>query len=601
MSNKVFKKIIFYFFTLLIPIVLVGGSEFALRQLPDYENNRLTVSVPETTYEVINSRYFNRYFNSFKPSVSITPFQANPDSTTFRILALGGSTMAGYPYSHHYSIPSIVELNLKKAFPQIQFEVLNVGVTAFNSFGITDIADKLSHVNPDVIIVYAGHNEFYGSLGSASTQGIFESTLLRRIYLKIYPLALFQFTKKLFDSTSKTVMEDSSRTTTMSRMIRNTSISIDSDLYKNTVSDFEVNLEELITKSKNAGIPIVISTLVSNLKDQPPLGGSDIASEFFMHGHNYLNKNVIDSARIMFSTARDHDTVRFRASRDFNKVILETQKHNNVRVLDIEQTYRDLCTSGIEDDSCFKDHLHPTLQGYGYIAAKFFVELTPFVSNKFTQLTYVPTQLVVPHLDPIEELLSDINIDMLKSAPPFNQNTSEIQVTFDSILIHLSKQTDLISQAAFQILTNHSHPSVVYNRLASIPEFKTDSFFYYSWSQWDPLNQNSIHSGVQRLLSDVNIEQSMESVLLNASNRFNTTYYYNLLGALYVQQKEYNTAKSFLNVVESRTPDDPSMLFNMAVLNYETGDIETAISYQNKYQNITTQKDTSTRPNSANQ
>jgi lysophospholipase L1-like esterase len=601
MSNKDIKRITFYFFTLLIPLVILGGSEFALRHLPEYENNLLFVSVPESNHDVINSRYFNRYFNSFKPSVSISPIQSDRTSSTFRILALGGSTMAGYPYSHHYSIPSIIELNLKKTFPQIQFEVINVAVTAFNSFGIADIADKLSQVEPDAIIIYAGHNEFYGSLGSASTEGMFESALLRRLYLNVYPLALFQFGKRLLDSTSNAIIEDRSRATTMSRMIRNASISIDSDLYKNTVSDFEVNLTELVSKSNALGIPIVISTVVSNLKDQTPLDGSRLANELFMHGHDLLSKNLIDSARVVFSRARDYDTVRFRASRDINNVILDTHRLNNVHVIDIEQTYRDMCTSGIEDDTCFTDHLHPNLQGYGYLAATFFDVLTPIVLDNMALAPTGPIKFITPNLDPIEELLSDINIKILKSAPPFKSNTSEKGETLDSILIHLNNQTDPISQAAIQILTNHAHPSTVYNRLSSSPDINTNSFFYYSWSQWDPFNENSIHSGVQRLLNKQHIEHTLEAVLLRASNRFNTTYFYNLLGALYLQQKEYDAAKSFLNVVERRTPDDASMLFNMAVLHYETEDFETALLYQDKYQHASINMDSNSRPNSANQ
>jgi len=601
MNQQVFKRISFYVFALLIPIVLVGGSEFLLRTSTEYEDNRLAESVPDTDYDVISPTYYNRYFSTFKPSVSIAPFQSQRSRSSFRILAVGGSTMAGYPYSHHYAIPSILELNLKKAFPEVQFEVINTGVTAFNSFGIVDIAEKLPQIDPDAIIVYAGHNEFYGTLGSASTEGMFESAVFRRLYLRAYSMALFQFGKRLLDAIRDTNKEADTRTTTMNRMIRNASIELDSELYSNTISDYSENLDRLISSSTANRIPIILSTLVSNLKDQPPLDGLDFAYTIYEQGKDLFKNNNVDSARVLFSLARDYDQVRFRASSDINNVILDRNSHNLVHVVDIEQSYRELCTSGIEDDSCFTDHLHPTLEGYGLIASKFFERLTPLVSSTLSLPPSDISTFVLPTLDPIEDLLSDINIKILTSAPPFTTNPTDSGATYESLITHLSDQTDPVSQAAVQILTNRSHPSKVYSRLTSDTKINTNPFFYYSWSNWDPLHAISINSGIQQILTDQIIDESIEVLLLRASNRFDSLYYYNLLGALYLQKKEYPAAKSFLSVVERKSPMDPSMLFNMAVLHYETGEMQTAMIYQNKFQQTSAQIDSHSDKNSPNQ
>lgn len=596
----VFKKVLFYSATILIPLVILGSIEIFLRTVPGYENDRLTVAVPNSTYQVVSSTYFNRYFNSFRPSISLTPFQAEKDKSTFRILALGGSSMAGYPYSHHYSIPSILELNLKKSFPDIQFELLNFSVTAFNSFGIVDIAKKIDQLDPDAIIVYTGHNEFYGALGSASTEGVVESGFLRRLYLNMYPLSMFQFGKKIISATPHPSHNDSSRSTTMSRMIRNSSIPLNSNLYRETIADFEKNLKELISISTESDVHLIISTVVSNLKEQPPLGDSQIASDFFKRGHDYYKKNNVDSARAMFISARDQDEVRFRASSDINRMIVNMRSNNHVTVIDTESTYKDICRSGIEDDSCFTDHLHPTLQGYGYIAKKFFEALVPLVTKGTSTGNPTPVAFITPQLDPLEELISEINLNVLKSAPPFTTDNSDPTQSLSSMLSELRRKSDPLSNASFQILTNSTHPATVYGTLSNINSVSYNPFFYYSWLQWDPLNEKIIPLGVEQLIKNQTIDPNIESLLLLCANRFNSDFCYNFLGALYVQQKEYNPATTFLKEFENKNPDDPSMLFNLAVLFYETGDMENALLYQKKYQRAVNQIDTEIEINSGN-
>ncbi len=43
-----------------------------------------------------------------------------------------------------------------------------MGISAINSITLRDIIDDVLEENPDLIIIYTGHNEYYGALGPAS-------------------------------------------------------------------------------------------------------------------------------------------------------------------------------------------------------------------------------------------------------------------------------------------------------------------------------------------------------------------------------------------------------------------------------------------------
>lgn len=77
-------------------------------------------------------------------------------------------------------------------------EVINLGMTAVNSYVINDLAKHVENLNPDVIIIYAGHNEYYGSFGVGSTQNnIGTSIRTKRLILWLKDFLVYQFIEDL--------------------------------------------------------------------------------------------------------------------------------------------------------------------------------------------------------------------------------------------------------------------------------------------------------------------------------------------------------------------------------------------------------------------
>jgi len=165
----------FYFSLPLFPILFFILIEFALVFF-SYGNDYSTFVQFEKEsdeYLVFNPSLPQKYFNKSDvvPSVIPDAFKSTKDNNTFRIFTLGGSTTAGWPYPSTVSFPKFLKRELDSKFPNKKFEVINLGISAINSFTVLDIiTDVIAH-EPDLILIYMGHNEFYGAYGAGSSVG----------------------------------------------------------------------------------------------------------------------------------------------------------------------------------------------------------------------------------------------------------------------------------------------------------------------------------------------------------------------------------------------------------------------------------------------
>ena len=103
--------------------------------------------------------------NFFRPAV----FPAEKKDTTKRIFVLGGSTVQGRPFSTETAFPIWLEMRLRAAFPNTDFEVVNVGGISYASYRVSKLVTEVLQHEPDAIVLYTGHNEFledreYGAL-----------------------------------------------------------------------------------------------------------------------------------------------------------------------------------------------------------------------------------------------------------------------------------------------------------------------------------------------------------------------------------------------------------------------------------------------------
>ena len=150
--------------------ILMGLTPFALAelglQLADWPRPRFTQD-PYVSFDG-HERLFRLDESQDKYITSPIRFpyfypdsfsRVKPKQTT-RIFCLGGSTVQGRPYSIETSFTTWLRLTLESAQPERQWEVVNCGGISYASYRLRYVAREVLDYEPDLIIVYTGHNEF---------------------------------------------------------------------------------------------------------------------------------------------------------------------------------------------------------------------------------------------------------------------------------------------------------------------------------------------------------------------------------------------------------------------------------------------------------
>lgn len=385
----------FYFVLILIPILVIISVEFSLRYFKYGINLEQWYSITKDKL-ILNPEIGARYFLSTKdyPHSNHEPFDKEKKTNSFRVFVLGGSSTAGFPYSPNGSFSRYIRDILEYNFPNNTIEVINLGITAVNTYTILDLLPEIIEQSPDLIIIYAGHNEYYGALGVASTESLGQSPFLINTYLYLNKFKTFELLKNVIKNIRNLLApsnHQSSGTTLMARMAKEQTIEFNSSLFNKGIEQFENNLDKILFQLNQNNIPIIIGNLVSNIKDQKPFINTTYeghsAFELFSKGIEEFNKNNIRTADSLLRKAKDLDGLRFRAPEIFNQIIKNLASKYKCELIDFEKEFKILSQNGIVGDDLFIDHLHPSLNGYMLMGKLIFNKMieSKFLPNNSAQ------------------------------------------------------------------------------------------------------------------------------------------------------------------------------------------------------------------------
>ena len=194
---------IFRLIALLIPFLFLFLLEVILR-LCNYGYDYSLFKTDETNkdYYVMNPDASKKYFQN--QTIATTgnqeKFKKIKDSNTLRIFVLGESTTIGYPYFHNGSFHRFLLYRLMHEVPDKNFEIINVSLTAVNSYTILGFAKQVANYQPDAVLIYTGHNEFYGALGVGSTQQLGGNRFLVNSVLFLRDFKITQLLNNIYTS-----------------------------------------------------------------------------------------------------------------------------------------------------------------------------------------------------------------------------------------------------------------------------------------------------------------------------------------------------------------------------------------------------------------
>jgi tetratricopeptide (TPR) repeat protein len=566
---------VFYLVLILIPIVFFVLLETGLR-IFNYGYDYTQWVNPTKGKYVLNPDISHKYFHNIEnvPYSNQDIFDEIKRPNTFRVFVLGESAGAGYPFIPLGAFSRYLEQRLNLVYPDSRIEVINCSMTAINTYTMRDLFPGILELKPDLVLIYAGHNEYYGALGVGSMEslGTFRTIVNLEIYLEQFKT--FQLVRNLLKSAAGLLggKREALTGTLMSRMAQNQYIGLNSDIYKSGIEQFRGNMRDILEMAKKQKVPVILGTLACNLKDQYPFvsindKGLPQADKVFIQGKESLARNDWKRADSLFRYAKDLDALRFRAPSEINRTIIELGKEFNFVVVNIDSAFDAISPDNITGDNIMTDHLHPTLKGYQIIGDVFYKEME---DTKLLPKTK-PINLIDREQDSItvanfkftrlDTIISEYRIKLLKNDWPYVNKKSKLPEN------KLFKLKDYIDSIAYDLTTDRINWEAAHSKAAN----------WYS----ERNDLNSFAGIMDVLISQypivIEYYDYTANVLLGKKD-YDRAYFYltkrngieptayttKWIGIINLYRNNMNAAENFLNQSLSLDKNDPQVWYNLA-------------------------------------
>jgi tetratricopeptide (TPR) repeat protein len=416
----------------------------------------------------VNCRFFTDIHET--PASYVQSFKKEKTPGTFRIFVLGESSALGFPYNHRGSFPRMLQYWLERSYPSTNIEVINLAATAINSYALLSYTDEIIGMQPDAILIYTGHNEYYGALGVGSQHrmGLNRKTINFLTGMKKFRIVQAGFNLYGYIKRQITPARLHQESGLMRKMAGDQKIIYHSALYKKGLTQFEGNMTAMLHKYQIHHITVYLSDVVSNERGQKPFisvlrpdtdtsrfmnnfregYGAYLAGDFdhalkklsyagnidstyainnFIQGEIQFNKGNFREAKRLFADAKESDALRFRAPEDINAIIRKLSRQSaNFHFVNVKQAFEQDAPYGIPGDELFTDHLHPNLAGNFLIAGAFYREISSGAhigTRDSTQTTgIIRKEMPVTAVDSIN---GELLIRYMKEKWPFYENRKD--------------------------------------------------------------------------------------------------------------------------------------------------------------------------------
>jgi tetratricopeptide (TPR) repeat protein len=330
-----------------------------------------------------------------------------------RVFIFGESAAMGDP-DPRFSMARMLEAMLAQRYPGRKFEVVNTAFTAINSHVILPIAEECSQQSSDLWVIYMGNNEVVGPFGSGTVFGMQSPPLsLVRGSVALKATRLGQALAAL--SARVGAGADGPQEWGGMEMFEQQEVGRDDARMARVYSSFESNLTGILGCGREAGVPVVLCTVASNLRDCAPfasLWSGELSAEERARGEELLQTTmqviaagddavavplleallVLDEghagvhfqlaqclerlgkqseAMRHFRLARDLDALRFRADSGLNGVVMRLARERageDLRLVDCEEVLGERSEGGVPGREFFYEHVHLTPEGNYQVA-----------------------------------------------------------------------------------------------------------------------------------------------------------------------------------------------------------------------------------------
>lgn len=346
-------------------------------------------------------------------------FAVPKPANEFRAFVLGGSTVQGHPFARQTSFTTWLEISLAAADPSRNWQFVNCGGVSYATYRLVPILEEVLSYEPDLIVLYEGHNEFlearsfehlHGGVlsGAVETASHLRSfTLLREGYLRLRgrPAESSSATRTILPAEVEALLDYRGGLEWYHR---------DDTWREGVIRQYADNVRKMVRMCQERGVEVLLVNPVSKLRDCPPFKSehsANLSSEQLarwekltadaaeqlrrgslgyararelyeqaceidpLHAGGLYNlAEVCDrledftAAKDAYRAAKDADICPLRILQPMNGAVLEIARQENVPFVDAERLFADHSKQGIPGGDWLVDHVHPTIEGHQLLA-----------------------------------------------------------------------------------------------------------------------------------------------------------------------------------------------------------------------------------------
>jgi lysophospholipase L1-like esterase len=350
-------------------------------------------------------------------------FLAEKPARGFRVFVVGESSAAGFPYPTAYAFGAFLARRLQAALPEVPIEVVNAAVAGYSSRRALLVAREVAVHEPDLLIVYSGHNEwaerrYYSRLVDMDPRlfRLRERLIATRLFTVLSHSPLLR--PESHEEALERFMRDEQREfqemfAVFSRRVEGHDYATAEQLAQRDEL-YRLNLEEIVRAGLGAGARVMLLTLSQNFADWAPGAsthraglGADEAARFaarFEAGErareagdcraalrSFEEALAIDAeyaalhyaiaqcqralgswdeARRHYRLASDLDRVPYGAPIAFNDVVRRIAAAHDLLLVDVDALMLRESEHGLVGDDLFVEFAHPNLRANQRIAAE---------------------------------------------------------------------------------------------------------------------------------------------------------------------------------------------------------------------------------------
>lgn len=301
-------------------------------------------------YERVGGKYTTKSSNFFFPLST----ESQKKKGLLRILVLGGSNVYAME-----DLPVLRRTLAEKLHKPV--EILNMSGGGFGNLRLlAALPDAMGKLDPDLILVYSGNNEWEEAYLIDRAEG---GTVLRRMLVILEYSRLFQALERGIGRAGALLMGaamDSWRNGSPFLLAQSLHVEPGSKISKDKVYRYyESSLRKMADLAHEKKLPIVFTSIAYN-RAHPPFFPADRSYEAALME---LKEKNYPAALEHFEKAVESDGNPHRADRTINALIAKTARSAGAYYLDFDNFLASRSLQGVLGTEFFADHCHFTRDG----------------------------------------------------------------------------------------------------------------------------------------------------------------------------------------------------------------------------------------------